>query len=512
MEKPLVNNMRENYGYFGGLSLIYGLLFAFCIYKNTHGVTFIIYAAATVVFAVLFMKKIGFHLQKKTKRYFIGMMLLSIAMIFTTDFFFIAFNWIGMLLLFGVAMIHQFYNDGQWNFPAYLQRLFILFGTAIGLCFFPFKHGVQYLTGTDSGKKKTVYAILIGFLVALGLLVVILPLLLRSDMVFATFFGDILKYINLPTIFGVGVTVILGFTACYAFFSSLCSYNFPVETERKLKYYNPIVGITFTSVLGFIYMLYCGIQILYLFLGLDKGLPSAVTYSEYARSGFWELLFVSIINFVLVLICMYVFTENKVLKGVLTFISGCTYIMLISAAYRMLIYVGQYDLTFLRVLVMWFLLVLALIMGGVIVSIFRKSFPLFRYIMMIVAICYITFALSRPNYWIVQYNVAHAEEMSYSDIQYLMVNFPEDAASAIAEIDPEAISEGADSSRYYQFSTKDIKGGLYDYFYNLSNNNEGVYFRKANYVRIRAKLIADDYLEQHKDYEKYSNRSYSSYY
>jgi len=178
----------------------------------------------------------------------------------------------------------------------------------------------------------------------------------------------------------------------------------------------------------------------------------------------------------------------------------------------MLIYVGQYDLTFLRVLVMWFLLVLALIMGGVIVSIFRKSFPLFRYIMMIVAICYITFALSRPNYWIVQYNVAHAEEMSYSDIQYLMINFPEDAASAIAEIDPEAISEGADSSRYYQFSTKDIKGGLYDYFYNLSNNNEGVYFRKANYVRIRAKLIADDYLEQHKDYEKYSNRSYSSYY
>jgi len=508
MEKPLINKMKANYGYFGGLSIIYGLIFAFCIYKNTHGVTFIIYAAATIVFGLLFLKKIDFKLQKKSKRYFIGMMLLSVAMLFTTEFFFIVCNWIGMLLLFSVAMIHQFYNDGKWNFPAYFQRLFILLGTSIGLFFYPFRHGAQYLTVKDSSKKRTIYAVLIGFLVALGLLTIILPLLLSSDMVFANFFGDILKYINIPTIIGVGFTIVLGFIACYSFFSSLCSYNFPVETERKMKYYSSVIGITFTSVLAFIYMLYCGIQILYLFLGLDKGLSASVTYSEYARSGFWELLFVSIINFFLVLICMYIFTESKVLKGVLAFISGCTYIMLISAAYRMLIYIGQYDLTFLRVLVLWFLLVLALIMAGVIISIFRKTFPLFRYVMMIVAVCYISFALSRPNYWIVQYNVSHAEQMSYGDILYLMNNFPEDAASAIARMDPKEISEAEEISKYYQYTDDEVKGRLYDYFLDLSENNNDVYFRKANYVRIRAKLIADNYLEEHKDYKKHSNNYY----
>ncbi len=33
----------------------------------------------------------------------------------------------------------------------------------------------------------------------------------------------------------------------------------------------------------------------------------------------------------------------------------------------------------------------------------------------------------------------------------------------------------------------------------ISENNKGIFFRKANYSRIRAKLAADRYLEEHKD-------------
>ena len=32
--------MKEDFRYFGGLSLLYGLLFAFCLYKNAAGITF----------------------------------------------------------------------------------------------------------------------------------------------------------------------------------------------------------------------------------------------------------------------------------------------------------------------------------------------------------------------------------------------------------------------------------------------------------------------------------------
>ena len=86
-----------------------------------------------------------------------------------------------------------------------------------------------------------------------------------------------------------------------------------------------------------------------------------MTYSQYAHQGFWQLLFVSIINFLAVLVCMQVFGENKILEILLCVISVCTCVMILSAAYRMLLYVEEYDLTFLRVLVLWFLAVLMLI-------------------------------------------------------------------------------------------------------------------------------------------------------
>ena len=51
-----------------------------------------------------------------------------------------------------------------------------------------------------------------------------------------------------------------------------------------------------------------------------------------------------------------------------------------------------------------------------------------------------------------------------------------------------------------------LKQTMYNYFLNISINNENIYFRKANYSRIRAKLAADQFLEEHKDYNREHNR------
>ena len=119
-----------------------------------------------------------------------------------------------------------------------------------------------------------------------------------------------------------------------------------------------------------IYLFYSVIQIIYLFIGQDGGIPAEITYAEYARSGFWELLFVSIINFLMVLVSIYLFQENKILKGILAIICMCTFIMIFSSAYRMWMYVDVYHLTFLRMFVLWFLGTLTLVMLGTILSIY----------------------------------------------------------------------------------------------------------------------------------------------
>ena len=169
-------------------------------------------------------------------------------------------------------------------------------------------------------------------LIAAGLLLLVFPMLLRSDLVFAEIFQGMFIEIEFGPAFEIGVMILIGFTASYALLGALCSKEFE-EAERARRNYNALTGITFTGILAAVYALYAGVQVRYLFLKLGS-LPHGVTYSSYARQGFFELLFVGVLNFILVLACMALFQENKFLHGTLTVICGCTFIMIASAVYR----------------------------------------------------------------------------------------------------------------------------------------------------------------------------------
>lgn len=511
-ENMLIIKIRDNYKYFGGLSLIYGLIFTFCLYKNISGITFPVCIGVTIVFAVLFMKKINYKIMRHSVPYLAGMILLGISSAYTTSVFLHIFNIAGILLLFIVFMLHQFYNDYVWNFPAYLKRIFILLGTTIQSVPYIYWHGGWFFSkNKDNRKNNTLIAVVIGFIVAMAVLCITLPLLLSSDIMFSKLFGKILEHINFASLFWISLTFIFGFTLPYAFFIALCRYNLNQDEEnidaaakrdgmggypgRRMssRYFDPIIGITFTSIISLIYLIYCAIQIMYLFIGMRIGLPEQVTYAEYARGGFWELLFVSVINFIMILLCMYLFRENVVLKVILTVICGCTFVMILSSGYRMMMYVGEYYLTFLRVLVLWFLIVLALIIAGMVVSIYKKRFPLFHYIMAVVGVMYIGFSFSRPDVIVAKYDIARWEGTSDADFYYLMYEVSSiDAATEIAKID-------LDDEKWASVENRYIKQSIYNYFLYISENNEGIFFRKANYSRIRAKLAADRYLEEHKD-------------
>ncbi len=500
-ENMLIMKIRDNYRYFGGLSLVYGLIFTFCLYKNISGITFPICVGATIGFAILFMRKINYRIMKNSLPYLVGMGLLGVSSAYTTSAFMIFFNIVGILLLFMVFMIHQFYNDYLWNFSAYLKRIFILMGTTVQSIPYPYWHGGWFFSKNKNiGRDNTLIAVVVGFVVAMGILCVTLPLLLSSDIMFSKIFGELLSYINFSTLFWISLTFIIGFTLPYAFFTALCRYNFPEGRERKMKYFDPVIGITFTSIVSLIYMVYCAIQIMYLFLGMSTGLPQYVTYAEYARGGFWELLFVSVINFIIILLCLYLFRENIVLKIILTIMCGCTFVMIVSSAYRMKMYVEEYNLTFLRILVLWFLVVLALIMIGMTVSIYKKRFPLFKYIIAVVSVMYIGFSFSRPDVIIAKYDISQWKNGDSQDFFYLMYEtLSIDAAPEIAKVD-------LDDKEWKLVENDYLKQSMYNYFLNISVDNEDIYFRKANYSRIRAKKAADQFLEEHKDYNHNNNR------
>ena len=78
--------------------------------------------------------------------------------------------------------------------------------------------------------------------------------------------------------------------------------------------------------------------------------------------------------------------------------SFCTFVMIASSAMRMVIYIRYYYLTYLRILVLWGLALLALLFVGVVVQILKEDFPLFRYHMAVVAVLYLALSFAHPDY------------------------------------------------------------------------------------------------------------------
>jgi hypothetical protein len=86
---------------------------------------------------------------------------------------------------------------------------------------------------------------------------------------------------------------------------------------------------------------------------------------------------------------------------------------------RMVLYIKTYHLTFLRILVLWGLLVLTALFAGVILTLFQKNFSLFRYSVVVVTVCYLGLSFAHPDYWIAKYNVSHQNKAIAMDSGYL---------------------------------------------------------------------------------------------
>ena len=218
--------------------------------------------------------------------------------------------------------------------------------------------------------------------------------------------------------------------------------------------------------------MFAGIQIFGLFLGKLQ-LPKGYTYAQYAREGFFQLLAVSIINLILVLACMNLFRESKVLKVILTVMSLCTYIMIASSAVRMIMYINTYDLTFLRILVLWTLGLLALLFLGIMINIFKERFPLYRYSIVIVTVLYLVLSFSHPDYIIASVNTNKSNVDYYylntlsADaapvlIPYIYENDLEDIDDIyLKEIDDDGESLGVRTFNVARYTAKSIKSKYY---------------------------------------------------
>lgn len=440
------------FGRLAALSLLYTLIYTVCLYKNSSGITAPIWVMATVGYVTAVFRM--FQIAKKRDSIFvmIVMGLLGVSNFLTGNEWIIWMNYIGIFLLLVAFVLHNFCDDRSWDFGKYFGEITMAVFGAIGFIGKPFTDGNAFFQSRKQESKGRGRYILFGICIAIPCVLFLGVLLATADMVFADMVQRMFSMFRFPAkVFGIL------FMLCFGFFSSYCGVRFIAShadkvtvTDRKTG--EPLIAITVTFMIALLYGIFCAIQIAYLFIGKMR-LPEGVTYAEYARSGFFQLLFVCILNLMLVLAVKKYFRESRLLNVLLLVISGCTLIMTASSALRMLLYIKAYHLTFLRVLVLVALFAIALLMAGVVAMIVKPGFLFFRYGIVVVSVVYLGFSFSHVDYFIASYNLAQVEKTAYmqeetkrdgrSQVDYgYIYTLSTDAAPAIAAYLQEHPGEG----------------------------------------------------------------------
>lgn len=435
--------MRENFPFFALGSLIYAVIATFCIYNNLCGITTSIFIIATLAYAYLGINKMGYKAAKKHVMYAIAITLLGINLFYTLDYVLIFVDYVAIILLFASGLLSFIYDDSKWSLgEALLAILDQIFG-ALGDTFsFEFTKDWS-LFNKDKNSKSAVFTyVIIGFLCAIPLLVIVILLLCSADAVFNQAIENIFGDISFGGIIGRAFLFVGALFGSYTWFTKLFRKNLHLELTDK-RVLEPIVMIIINCCLGIVYLFFCGIQVVYLFAGVGE-LPSGYTYAAYAREGFFQLLFVCFINLMLILIGIKRFKKNTVLSVVMTIITACTYIMIVSSIYRMYLYISEYQLTLLRVWVLFALILITAILTGALVSIFNDNMPLFKYCIVATTVLYILFAFARPASIVANYNLSDSFDENEIDYEYLVYNLNPDAAKAMDEC-----SDGKNRERYY---------------------------------------------------------------
>lgn len=452
--------IKENYEFFGLLSILYAVFYTFCVYKNDAGITIPLLEAGTIYYYVFIMKKLEKQIKPGSVFHISAIILLGMSIPLTDDWKINMMSKLAILILFVIFILHQFYEDSKWNFTKYFEACATLFIETFASVEYPFTDAVRAIKERQKKENTKLKYILIGILAAIPLTVVIMGLLLSADLIFADIFMNLVNRLFIfKNLFSILITMVFSYIVVYCFINAVVRNDIKEEVPDR-RIWEPIIANTFTGIISAIYILFCCIQIIGLF-GANLKLPEGYTYSQYAREGFFQLLFVCGINLIIVLCCIAFFQESKVLKGLLTVISVCTYIMIASSAYRMILYIKVYQLTFLRIFVLWSLFVIAIFMLGIMIHIYRDNFPLFRYCLMAITVCYIGFAYSHPDYFIAKYNIevmsSRANQQSqeevyeqYGDLYYI-TSLSADAAKALAayEGEDELVKEYFKSRREY---------------------------------------------------------------
>ncbi len=319
---------------------------------------------------------------------------------------------------------------------AYLYFVYAVFGNCVGKPFsnlivvdfikavfiMPFVSFVKIFVTLFRGRKEKrgdfgFFKVLLGFALALIPTVIVFSLL-SYDEGFKSIFKDIFKLDVLSmiknvfsVIFGIPVGMYI-YGAFNASIENKCPNVMKAEPCRKfaagIKILPAITSAAAVLPVIVLYVVFFISQWKYYVSAFTGVLPKGITYADYAREGFFELCAVAFIN-LLIIIVISVFTVNKGKNGWVraasSVLSVCTFVLIATAASKMVLYIQRFGLTPLRVYSSWFMAVIALIFLLILAKQIFAKFKVAPTALVVSVIMFVILGASGADSQIAKYNV-----------------------------------------------------------------------------------------------------------
>lgn len=308
-----------------------------------------------------------------------------------------------------------------------------------------------------SPLTTTQRAVLRGIVVTVPVIVVFALLFASADAVFAGLVSSLFDVeVTAPEEVVTRVVLAVAFFCLIApvfgllFASAIDPMTPNLDTPRSSS-----ARIELSMVLGSLNVLFASfvlIQATYLFGGADLVATGDLTFAEYGRRGFFELVTVSALVFAvgLGLQLFHRLDEHRVVRYLLLALIAQVGFVFVSAFRRLDLYVDAFGLTQLRFYsqsFMVFLIAAFAILVWAIVSA-RAETVLVRSLVIAVAVYALGLNVANPDQRIAQRNVAVWEDTGTIDATYLVRVLSDDAATELVQIGEAGAFTGSDFDRF----------------------------------------------------------------
>lgn len=229
----------------------------------------------------------------------------------------------------------------------------------------------------DTNKEKNDKAINIIFGTIIGVFIsgLILALLTSADAYFDKFLSSIVTNINVDFNLWYVIKGIIYFVILFVIGINLFKNKEIALKESKMSRVNKTVVTTMLFIVNFVFVLFLISEISKL-CGNFLKVPKGYIYSSYAREGFFQLLFVTLINFGIILFLIYktnLVKEDKKVKCLVLSLIAFSIFLIFNSYYRMFLYIGRFGFTNLRLQVILFLFMEIILFGFIINKIIRGA-------------------------------------------------------------------------------------------------------------------------------------------